>query len=329
MCHWIAILYEIIQHSLNMKCPNKKCNKELSIEWNICPYCGFKLIKSNDNIYMPEWMKEEQKSIEFKDNLENETSKQTSERLCNLSVKKLSSQIGEDLIVSVGNTSFKMIYVKGGTFQMGATSEQGLSFGFDFLDARKPAHTVILSDYYVGESVVTRELWNNVTGGNPLKADEVNLPKDNISWYDCNAFIRKLNQITGKRFRLPTEAEWEYAARGGTNSLYLYRYAGDNNIDAVAWYEKNSNDKIHPVMTKKPNKLGLYDMSGNVHEWCNDWHGKYSSQRQTNPQGPLSGRWRICRGGCSGSLAVRCEVAVRDSFPPEFEGPGFRLALSV
>lgn len=324
-----------------MKCP--KCNKEVSHDWKLCPFCGFEPKKCSNPGCQPRWLPQEAKFCPEcgRPIMGNNIATATNDRCFQYDSQSITNDVvdkmpecftikeGVDFVFTIKGVSFKMVFVKGGIFQMGATSEQGLSFGFDFLDARKPTHTVVLSDYYLGESVVTRELWNNVTGGNPLKANEVNFPKDQISWFDCDVFIRKLNQITGKMFRLPTESEWEYAARGGTNSLYLYRYAGDNDIDAVAWYEKNSNDKIHPVMTKKPNKLGLYDMSGNVHEWCSDWHGKYSSQQQTNPQGPLSGRWRICRGGCFGSLAVRCEVAVRDSFPPEFEGPGFRLALSV
>lgn len=315
-----------------MKCPNPNCNKELSNEWKSCPFCGFKLIKDDNTERSPEWLQEIRLSsggenVQGGDTQEKEHSNQPADQ----SVKIFSSHSDDDLIITVGNTSFKMIYVKGGTFQMGATPEQG--FSLLLLDSRKPVHTVILSDFFLGETVVTKGLWGNVTGEKIIQTNEFNLPKDNVSWYDCNNFIQKLNQITGKKFRLPTEAEWEYAARGGKyGSLSMFKYSGDNDIDAVAWYEDNSDGKTHPVKTKKPNKLGLYDMSGNVEEWCNDyWQGKYSNQQQTNPQGPVSGRYRVSRGGCYSSQPLGCQVSIRNSWPPEYDfcAIGFRLALSI
>lgn len=315
-----------------MRCPNPNCNKELSYEWKSCPFCGFKLIKDDNPKRPPEWSQEirlgsEVENIQGRDPQEKDSSYQPA----NPSVKDSSTHSGEDLIIPIGNVSFKMIHVKGGKFQMGATPEQG--FSLLFLDARKPVHTVILSDFFLGETVVTKGLWRNVTGEEFAQTNELNLPKDNVSWYDCNNFIQKLNQITGKIFRLPTEAEWEYAARGGKyGSLSMYKYAGDNDIDAVAWYEDNSDGKTHPVKTKKPNKLGLYDMSGNVEEWCSDyWHGKYSGQRQTNPQGPTSGHSRVCRGGNYSSIKLGCQVSTRNAWHPEYDfcAIGFRLALSI
>ncbi|MDD6164848.1 MAG: SUMF1/EgtB/PvdO family nonheme iron enzyme [Bacteroidales bacterium] len=196
----------------------------------------------------------------------------------------------------VKGVEFKMIKVEGGTFSMGATSEQGS----DAFDGEKPVHSVTLSDYYIGESEVTQELWEAVMGSNPsvFKGDNQR-PVENVSWNDCQEFIKELNRLTGKEFRLPTESEWEYAARGGKYSKdYVYKYSGSNNADEVAWYHSLYSG-TYPVKTKKANKLGLYDMSGNVWEWCNDWYNKnyYRNSPQTNPTGPSEGENRVLRGG--------------------------------
>ena len=191
----------------------------------------------------------------------------------------------------VNGVSFTMIPVEGGTFTMGATSEQE-----DPFEDEKPTHQVTLSSYYIGETEVTQALWKAVMGSNPSEFKGDNLPVESVYWHDCQTFISKLNALTGKRFRLPTEAEWEYAARGGNQSRHT-QYSGSSRIDDVAWYEDNSGYKTHPVKTKQPNELGLYDMSGNVDEWCQDWYGSYSSDAQTNPTGADSGSYRVCRGG--------------------------------
>ena len=187
---------------------------------------------------------------------------------------------------------FDMVEVRGGTFRMGATSEQGS----DALDNEKPVHSVTLSGYYIGKTEVTQALWEAVMGNNPSRFKGDNLPVDWVSWNDCQEFIRKLNALTGQHFRLPTEAEWEFACRGGNNSRG-YKYSGSNNLGSVAWYDDNSGVKTHPVATKSPNELGIYDMSGNVWEWCADWYGDYSSGAQTNPKGPYGGSYRVYRGG--------------------------------
>ena len=190
---------------------------------------------------------------------------------------------------------------------MGATSEQGS----DAYSDEKPVHQVTLSDYYIGETEVTQELWQAVMGSNPSSFTGSGLlPVEYVSWDDCQTFITKLNVLTGMQFRLPTEAEWEFAARGG-NSSQGYKYSGSNNIDDVAWYGSNSNYNTHEVGTKAPNELGLYDMSGNVWEWCQDWYGSYSSSAQTNPTGPTSGSYRVFRGGGWGSIARACRVSYR------------------
>ncbi len=164
---------------------------------------------------------------------------------------------------TVNGVSFKMIFVEGGTFTMGATAE----LESDALGGEKPTHRVTLSSYMIGETEVTQELWQAVMGGNPSLHKGARNPVEWVSWNDCQEFIDKLNRLTGRKFGLPTEAQWEYAARGGNRSKG-YKYSGSNNIDELAWYDGNSG--THLVATKKPNELGIYDMSGNLWEWCQD-----------------------------------------------------------
>ena len=218
---------------------------------------------------------------------------------------------------TIRGVSFNMIKVEGGTFTMGATPEQG----GDPDDNEYPTRQVTLSDYYIGETEVTQELWKAVMGSNPSNFSGMNLPVEMVSWDDCQTFITKLNQLTGKNFRLPTEAEWEYAARGGQKSRG-YKYAGSNALSDVAWYLDNSSLKTHPVKQKQANELGLYDMSGNVWEWCQDWYGSYSSNAQTSPTGPSSGAYRVFRGGSWFNSASYCRVAYRG-----YHSSGFRYYI--
>ncbi len=216
-----------------------------------------------------------------------------------------------------------MVRVEGGTFTMGATSEQGS----DAFRDENPTHQVTLSTYYIGKYEVTQAEWQAVMGTNPSRFKGENLPVENVSWFDCQEFIRKLNELTGKQFRLPTEAEWEYAARGGNKSNRT-KYAGGSDIDNVAWYWDNSNKTTHPVGQKRANELGLYDMSGNVFEWCQDWFGDYSSASQTNPQGPATGRRSVLRGGSWYDDARHCRLSYRDDRGPGYgHYVGLRLAL--
>lgn len=226
---------------------------------------------------------------------------------------------------TVNGVTFAMVEVEGGIFTMGATAEQGS----DVNNNENPTHQVTLSSYYIGETEVTQALWQAVMGSNPSYFTGILLcPVEKVSWNDCQTFITKLNELTGKTFRLPTEAEWEYAARGGNRSQG-YKYSGCNDIKEVAWYMDNSSLVTRPVATKAPNELGLYDMSGNVHEWCQDWYGNYSNFAQTNPTGPSTGDNRVIRGGGCNNNAWYCRVSCRSNYYPtnSFNYLGLRLAL--
>ena len=285
-------------------------------------YCGFRLVLISEEENTKRRVEEENK----KQKAEEETKLRGYEN------------------VTVNGVTFKMIYVEGGTFTMGCASDQGNSC----YNNEKPAHPVTLDDFYIGETEVTQALWKAVMGSNPsfFKGDE--LPVESVNWDDCQQFIQKLNELTKKTFRLPTEAEWEYAARGGNRSRDCV-YSGSNEINGVAWYWQNSGDKYlkgtddnwklkiidnnhlrtHPVKTKAVNELGVYDMSGNVYEWCLDWYGNYSDSSQTNPMGPSSGSNRVLRGGSWVYYAKYCRVLYRESLSPSsrYRTNGFRLVL--
>ncbi len=225
---------------------------------------------------------------------------------------------------NVNGVTFELLYVKGGTFTMGCTPEQNGDCNND----EKPTHSVTLDDYYIGKFEVTQDLWTAVMGKNPSNKKGDNLPVENVSWNDAQDFIRQLNQMTGEHFSLPTEAQWEYAARGGSKSKG-YKFSGGNILGNVAWYADNSASTPHQVGTKDPNELGLYDMSGNVWEWCYDLYGNYSSESQNNPTGPTSGSVRVLRGGSWSYFAGLARVSYRLYGQPgsRFSGRGFRLVL--
>ncbi|WP_251620353.1 SUMF1/EgtB/PvdO family nonheme iron enzyme [Odoribacter lunatus] len=234
--------------------------------------------------------------------------------------------------------NMKMVYVAGGTFTMGATLEQGYDEGYDAWNRAKPTHQVSLSGYYIGAFEVTQGQWEKVMGTSVTQQRDKlsssyslfgvgsDYPIYYVSWDEAQAFCRELSRRTGKRYVLPTEAQWEYAARGG-NKNEETKYSGSWSIDAVAWYDGNSNSSTHPVGTKRPNALGLYDMSGNVWEWCADWYGFYPSTSQTNPTGLSSGSYRVNRGGSYDVDAGYCLVSLRRSDSPSFRSSlvGFRV----
>ncbi|MCK4311272.1 MAG: SUMF1/EgtB/PvdO family nonheme iron enzyme [Candidatus Cloacimonetes bacterium] len=230
-----------------------------------------------------------------------------------------------------------MIFVKGGTFQMGSNE----------YDDEKPIHSVTLSDFYIGKYEVTQKEWKAIMGNNPSNWKGDDLPVEKVSWYNVVEFCNKKSEAEGltpcytgsgkntkcnfsaNGYRLPTEAEWEYAARGGNKSKD-YKFSGSNNIGDVAWYYKNSNSKTHKVGTKQPNELGIYDMSGNVWEWCNDWYSKnyYKNSSKNNPQGPTSGKYLVLRGGGWINSAGYCRSSDRYNVSPDgcTGNGGFRIA---
>ena len=225
----------------------------------------------------------------------------------------------------------EMIFVEGGTFTMGCTDDE-------CREDEEPAHQVTLSSYYIGKYPVTQAQWKAVIGSNPSHHNGCNdCPVEEVSWEDAQEFINKLNELTGKNYRLPTEAEWEYAARGG-NKSQGYKYSGSNDINEVAWYYENSEGTPHPIGTKVPNELDIYDMSGNVFEWCNDWYATYTEDAQVNPQGSTEGLERVCRGGAFEEqwfwdhyfAPYPYRVSGRASCYPSYRGHGFgfRVALS-
>ena len=230
---------------------------------------------------------------------------------------------------TANGVSFNMVRVDGGSFMMGNSS------GDAEID-EKPVHKVTLTDYYIGETEVTQELWLAVMKDNPAMFIDKMKPIEKVNWEECEEFILNLNELTGKEFRFPTEAEWEYAARGGAQSQKL-KYSGSNSINDVAWYDRNAYKKgeyspsygTHVVKTKQPNELGIYDMSGNVYEWCQDWKDWYSGSSQSNPKGPSSGKFRVVRGGSWGHKSSFCRSTDRSQEAQDTRSQyiGLRLAL--
>ena len=229
-------------------------------------------------------------------------------------------------VYTVNGVSFTMVPVKGGTFTMGATVEEDADYQV-FIGS--PQHQVTLTDFSIGQTEVTQELWQAVMGSNPSQnTGDLQRPVESVNWFACDTFIMRLNALTGKNFRLQTEAEWEYAAKGGSLSRG-FTYSGSDNIDDVAWYLGNSDGTSHPVATKAPNELGLYDMNGNVSEWCNDWFYLYTEEPMVDPTGPVTGGSRVHRGGRYPSGVKYCRLTRRDGFTPVNARHylGLRLAL--
>lgn len=235
------------------------------------------------------------------------------------------SQGAATLTFTVGNVSFEMIKVEAGSFIMGCTSEQGSDCDED----EKSYHRVTISqDYYIGKYEVTQALYEAVMGSNPSRWKVYNRPVDKVSWDDAQEFCAELSRITGRKFTLPTEAEWEYAARGGKKTANT-KYSGSSSAADVAWYASNSGSQTHSVGQLRPNELGIYDMSGNVWEWCLDWYGNYSGASQINPMGPDSGSDRVLRGGSWINGVGGCRITSRNYYDPDSHVSyyGFRIVL--
>ena len=207
--------------------------------------------------------------------------------------------------ITANGVTFKMVEVKGGRFNMGGTCEQ---FGCE--DDEFPIHVVTLGDYYIGQTEVTQELWSAIMNENPSGFQGDDHPVERVTWQSCQDFVSRLTAITGIEFRLPTESEWEFAARGGLNTHY-YQYSGSDNLDEVGWYGGNDGGTTHPVGLLKPNELGIYDMTGNVFEWCQDYYGDYDMMPAESPTGPESGETRVRRGGSWGGSTHGTRVSFR------------------
>ncbi len=237
----------------------------------------------------------------------------------------------ETKVFDIEGVKFTMVKVEGGTFTMGATPEQGTT---EPQPNEKPAHEVTVGDFWIGQTEVTQELFEMVTGFNPSYTRWPQCPVDKVSWKDCHSFLETLNDYTGEEFRLLTEAEWEYAARGGKYSKG-YKYAGSDNLDEVAWTIANSGEKSHPVASKKPNELGLYDMSGNVYEWCEDkylmYDGKEPQYSQKMLKSDIKREFHIERGGCWNYGPTMCRVSYRHAgnYTHMYAYDGFRIALTA
>lgn len=233
--------------------------------------------------------------------------------------------------------NIEMVFVEGGTFLMGGIESDNEDL-MELMQEEFPVHEVTVNDFYIGKYEVTQAQWKSIMGSNPasefwknLPYKEKDLPIANISWNDVQIFIKKLNEKTGKQYRLPTEAEWEFAARGGSKSLQYKYCSGSNDFNEASWLRPNSDHIIHPVGTKKANELGVFDMTGNVWEWCQDYYGKYDSCKQINPMGPIVGNERVTRGGGALDAQILMSIARRDGDEPDFKYGtiGFRLACDI
>ncbi len=298
-----------------MVCPN--CKRNIPDDSKLCCYCGQQHIEESSGMMLcsnPQCGKTIPSDSKFCPFCGTEVSSTSAE-----------NSVQDKLTFEVNGVSFNMIRVEGGTFTMGATPEQE----DPHYDAW-PDHQVTLSSYYIGETQVTRALWKAVMGNNPSNFEGEDLPEVYLGWWFVQDFIDKLNEMTHRLFRLPTEAEWEFAARGGNKSK-AYQYSGSNTIDEVAWYGENSDGKPHAVKTKMPNELGIYDMNGNVWEWCNDWLNCHCNASQTAHQSPDGDTCRVVRGGSWADETCYCRSSYRcgmDCGGFADDRQGLRLALS-
>ena len=221
----------------------------------------------------------------------------------------------------------ELVWVEGGSFTMGSNTARGVSHNYD---ATRPEHAVTVDGFYMARFEVTQGVWRSVMGENPSKfRQHDSLPVEQVSWSDAQRFVTMLSQMTGQRFRLPTEAEWEYAARGGIRARKTDPFAGCSRgqLERYAWFCVNSDRTTHKVGSLLPNALGLYDMSGNVAEWCSDWMEPYSNEPQTNPRGGRVGSSRVLRGGHYNSISAACTVYDRSWYIPNATSEYFGLRV--
>lgn len=289
----------------------------------------YKLVRQSDDMYFAKVKENElemynKKTKTKKEKIQKDKNKKEKKQTQPNKVKKdYDDSYNYFKTFTVNGVTFRMIRVDGGTFMMGTESKQYIDVDRDQL----PTHRVTLSTYYIGETEVTQELWQAVMGSNPSYFKGMQKPVEQVSWNDCQDFISRLVALTGLNFRLPTEAEWEFAARGGKKNRGRIN-AGSDFIDDIAWYGQNSGNETHEVATKGSNELGLYDMSGNVWEWCQDWYGSYNNSSQANPTGPAIGDSRVDRGGSWRFDSKCCRVSFRGNMSSDYRGDiGLRLAL--
>lgn len=290
--------------------PCPVCGESVEINKSFCPICGWAYIPFQSK-------KMDEKRLAKARDLWNKRFLDTA-----MNEEPPSPDLPRPIIELIGD----MIEIEGGSFTMGATREQGE----DAFDDEKPAHKVTLSTFSIGKFPITQDQWEAVMGNNPSYFKGEKLPVESVSWYDCQEFAKKLSEMTGMHFRLPTEAEWEYAARGGKKGK-RYKFSGGHIIDQIGWYNDNSGGTSHEVGKKSPNELGLYDMSGNIWEWVQDWKGDFTEEDQINPTGPETGIERICRGGGWNREIDRARVSYRGDDQPDLRycSLGLRIACSV
>lgn len=284
------------------------CSEEAEINSLSCPRCGW--------AYVPFTSKKlDEKRLDTSRRVWNRGISSQQE-----TVEVVSKKFPQPIIKLIDN----MVRVEGGSFMMGGTPEQGEEAFSD----EKPPHKVTVSTFYIGRYPVTQDQWKAVMGSNPSYFQGERHPVEQVNWTDCQDFVKKLSKITGKKFRLPTEAEWEFAARGGVKRNG-YKYSGGNQLSLLAWYNENSGSTSHEVGQKTPNELGLYDMSGNIWEWVQDWKGDFTDEEQTNPTGPETGDEKVCRGGGWNREHDRCRVSYRGDDEPDlrYRSLGLRVVL--
>ena len=326
------ILYALKELGISFRvCP--VCNERIPLSKTFCTNCGW-LFSPIQGIQEVGYLADSEEHLTlckelYQGRINSKHVHLISEPTIPITPRTISKKDEDPLTFTVKGVPFMMVKVNYGTFTMEATAERGDDADKD----ESPTCQVTLSDFYLGQTVVTQELWKAVMSNNPSKFKGDNLPVERVSWKDCQIFIEKLNdmlssQLGEMHFALPTEAQWEFAARGGNKSKG-YKYAGSNSINDVAWYNDNSGIHTHPVAQKRPNELGLYDMSGNVWEWCQDKFCRFSNNAQRNPEGPADGWYRVFRGGSFYNGARSCRVSDRCYIRPDFRNSdlGLRLCL--